>query len=325
MSSGIELIGVVDPATFSRGHGYAEQGMAQVIEHDPEEGYVRGTCVGSGSQVYLVEVDYDLSRHGVLHDLQGECSCPVGYNCKHVVAMVLTARRAERAQGASGPHWRRVLSEAFPEPRQHVTPLALAVEFNPERPSPSPTSLSFPWSGRHEDGILRVRPLRPGKRKPWVNAGATWSSVRARHINGAGRAQIEALDALRRLANQADPWSMGEPSWISLERLNSGLWAALELIVSSGIELIATDHRTVTLQSRPGAAHVGIHQSAHGEIQVSSLLNHEAAQGSDDIHLLGDPPHGMVWADAGGLHLAPLKRPASPAWSTLHQLSLIHI
>ena len=76
--------------TFDRGEGYFEQG--RVDEMTPEvidSDYVLLNSKVSGSgNIYTQEVSLELSgTFGV--DIDGICSCPVGFNCKHVVAACL--------------------------------------------------------------------------------------------------------------------------------------------------------------------------------------------------------------------------------------------
>ncbi|MGC0274447.1 SNF2-related protein [Pseudactinotalea sp. Z1739] len=317
VDTGIELIGIVGPNTFTRGRAYARQGRAEVLEHDHRNRYVAGTCQGSGGRTYQVRAEYQVTSHGNVDEIEGQCTCPVQFDCKHAVALLLTARHHTREPGRAPAHWQSVLTEVFGGPQPATSSLALAVEFDPPAAG---APHHFSWAGRAELGALRVRPMRPGKRKAWVNAGATWSSVRGGHIDGAARSQVDALDALRRMANQSDPWSMGEPTWISLDRIdNPGLWPTLEQIVASGVELVATEYRTVMIEAEPGTAPITVTER-DGEIRVGAVLTHpDAPEPGQSLAAIGTPPHGLIWTDDAGLHLAPLTRPASPAWSALHR------
>ena len=71
---------------FQRGKNYAEQGRSNVLQ-------LQGTtltaqCKGSAGQTYLQTISL-LAQDGY-YDINGRCSCYVGYNCKHVVAALLT-------------------------------------------------------------------------------------------------------------------------------------------------------------------------------------------------------------------------------------------
>ena len=72
-----------DFKTFSRGKNYLDQGRIQVFEENAQKGYIYARVHGSGSKVYKVKVSETTSG------LATSCSCPVGYNCKHAVAVAL--------------------------------------------------------------------------------------------------------------------------------------------------------------------------------------------------------------------------------------------
>ena len=47
---------------------------------------------GSGRNIYSQTVEFNQRRDGSLN-IEGFCSCPVGFNCKHVVAALLEQQR----------------------------------------------------------------------------------------------------------------------------------------------------------------------------------------------------------------------------------------
>jgi len=76
-----------DRATFSRGMAYSRQG--NVISVRREGDRIEGRVAGSGRNVYRQTIHLEAGRHGIAVD--GTCSCPMDYNCKHVVAVLLAA------------------------------------------------------------------------------------------------------------------------------------------------------------------------------------------------------------------------------------------
>lgn len=83
-----------DPLTFQRGRDYAQRGKA-VVEavHNEADGALRidGRCSGSGSQEYRVSVLLDSFTDDELpYVADSVCTCPVGIDCKHAAALLMT-------------------------------------------------------------------------------------------------------------------------------------------------------------------------------------------------------------------------------------------
>ena len=80
------------PASYKRGVGYWEEGrVIECIEEDiddPRVELVSAKVRGSGRRVYRQHIELRQGKHGEI-EIDGECSCPVGYDCKHVAAALL--------------------------------------------------------------------------------------------------------------------------------------------------------------------------------------------------------------------------------------------
>ncbi len=74
--------------SYSRGEKYFERGRVQNV-HFEADSKVIGLVLGSNSQVYAVSAKFRSDASAF--SLEGRCSCPVGYNCKHVAAVLLAA------------------------------------------------------------------------------------------------------------------------------------------------------------------------------------------------------------------------------------------
>jgi len=79
----------VDSGSWRRGLAYFQEGRADVIEVFENRGHfsIRSECQGSQFARYAQEILIMSSPRGAT--LTGHCDCPVGFNCKHVVAAVL--------------------------------------------------------------------------------------------------------------------------------------------------------------------------------------------------------------------------------------------
>lgn len=82
---------LIGEPTYSRGSDYFRQG--KVIEADvATDAIIEGEVSGSGRRVYSQDIEL-IYRRGKIVDIEGDCSCPVGYNCKHIVAVMLAVRK----------------------------------------------------------------------------------------------------------------------------------------------------------------------------------------------------------------------------------------
>ncbi len=72
---------------FARGDAYYKKGYVKSLIVESENDDVielRSSVKGSGNQLYTQTISIDLSSRHI--DIEGDCSCPVNYNCKHVTA-----------------------------------------------------------------------------------------------------------------------------------------------------------------------------------------------------------------------------------------------
>ncbi len=78
---------------FVRGRSYFEQGRVEsvkIAEENPASVLLEGAVSGSNGHRYLQKVA--IHRSDDLLDIDGDCSCPMEYNCKHVAAICLVYR-----------------------------------------------------------------------------------------------------------------------------------------------------------------------------------------------------------------------------------------
>ena len=92
-----DIAGCFDSGTLGRGRGYAQRGM--VLSVTAGDGVIKGRVSGSGGQSYRQTIRLKPAARGVRVD--GDCSCPMDHNCKHVVAVLL--RYLELAPAPSTP------------------------------------------------------------------------------------------------------------------------------------------------------------------------------------------------------------------------------
>ncbi|HZK15432.1 MAG TPA: SWIM zinc finger family protein, partial [Solirubrobacterales bacterium] len=155
----------VGSRAFERGRSYARAQRVAAVDWDPSDLTLKGTVVGTSPYVtiaYFAEVD------GRLEFDAGECSCPVGYDCKHAAALAIAVVEGHvcvpdagggsrpRQVATDAPFWERSLRELISAP----APAAAG-----ERPLAIELSLQSGNAGQ----ALMARLMRPGARGGWVN------------------------------------------------------------------------------------------------------------------------------------------------------------
>ena len=82
---------------FDRGVRYAAEGRSQLLSLHQQT--LMASCRGTSGQVYRQRIQLQAQEFGWRID--GHCGCPVRYNCKHVVAALLTASTRRAVPGTS--------------------------------------------------------------------------------------------------------------------------------------------------------------------------------------------------------------------------------
>lgn len=80
---------IVGSTTFARGRKYANSGAVVSREFGPGKKRVFGTVQGGELRPYLVSAEIIRGSANRLRSFSSKCSCPVGIDCKHGVALVL--------------------------------------------------------------------------------------------------------------------------------------------------------------------------------------------------------------------------------------------
>ena len=183
------------PGGFARGTQYARSGAVLSLSVNPD-GALLGTVRGSGRHRYAAVVRPVPARAGRPAGWSGTCSCPVQVDCKHSVAVLLTARRHVPAPPAP-PHWERRLAKLVEAEAPGGTAMGLQVEVvEPARTGPARRR-------------LRLRPLRQGASGKWVRTGASWRDLQYGYAPTVA-AHREALLVLQ------SAWQSRRPAWYPL-------------------------------------------------------------------------------------------------------------
>jgi superfamily II DNA or RNA helicase len=247
-------------STFERGEGYARAERVLSLEWDVDEYLLHASVAGHGA-IYETCAWFDEDETGAIFFVEGECSCPVGYDCKHVAAVVIAAASSDagRTVEARRPARRQPASHALPGPGTADWELPLralaAARGLPAVGVPLAIELKLAAPGYPDNGAPRLvaRIMRPGARGGWVNGSLNWCAPHdGWQLRNAGHrddhiALVQELYALHQLSEARSSYYSSYPSeraidlsacesphlWTLLERA-----ARLELpLIHSGSEL----------------------------------------------------------------------------------------
>ncbi|MGB5280100.1 MAG: SWIM zinc finger family protein, partial [Arenicellales bacterium] len=107
-----------DDGSFKRGYDYWKSGRVRraKVSEDGTELSVQSSVSGSRGLVYHQEIE--IYEYENLIEVSGECTCPVGINCKHVVAVLCELITSHSVKASSGgidqpvDDWLELLSQA---------------------------------------------------------------------------------------------------------------------------------------------------------------------------------------------------------------------
>src|SRR4051794_7797559 len=80
-----DILNEVGRKAFEAARQYLRDGRVLAFEQDDE--VVFGQVLGTARRPYEQTIDVEAVRGSV--SIAGECTCPVGFNCKHVAAVLL--------------------------------------------------------------------------------------------------------------------------------------------------------------------------------------------------------------------------------------------
>lgn len=105
------IIRQVGHGAYTRGQAYMRQGAVVRYSYDRDSRTLTGQVAGSGANPYQTSVIFpEGAGASGSYAFSSYCACPVAHNCKHAVALMLTAidrsAKARRALTASSPTWK---------------------------------------------------------------------------------------------------------------------------------------------------------------------------------------------------------------------------
>ena len=326
----------VGPRSFARGQGYARGNRVLSSRWDQDLATLTGSVVGRGA-LYDVVAYFEAGTGGLLSLDDGECTCPVGYNCKHVAALVIAAAdgpgarptRDERRPQPHGPavempSWDEPLRALIRSPAQQAASVPLVIE------------LALQADDRAGAGPMRLLATlkRRGARDGWVKASLTWGGLdswqaRNGEYDPQQLALLRELHAIQRVSDARPAYrysyGYGTEKTLELDACDSTqLWSLLKEAERTGLRLV---HREAGLGDvrvdHGGELVIDVTQDPdHGSL-VRAVLHVDgiAAEHLQPLLFIGARGHGVVCAQAGAvspgrestdgrLRLVRLARPA---------------
>jgi superfamily II DNA or RNA helicase len=296
----------VDPRTFARGAMLARQRAVLHMEWDDEGNAVHALVRGSRG-VHYETLTHFAARGDRLELCCGDCTCPVGGDCKHVVAVALAAAGDRQAASAvAGPDpssWEReldtLLGPAEPATGQRVA-APLAVELTLVL-SPTPVRSSLiPRPGPR----LQARLVRPGRNGGWIAGGLAWSRLDSsyqladcdpRHVR-----LLRELYALHRSRAGEYYYSASETKTIDLAGFGNRLWSFLDEAAEIGVQLVHPRKALGSLEPYQGAElHLDVRAAKSGAWVIEPMVLLAGQEQADPdvlpVAFLGADGHGLVY------------------------------
>ena len=251
----------------------------------------------------------------------GNCSCPVGANCKHVAALLITARSlAQEEPDVAAPAgqvapWESRLAGLLQLERMLHRRMALEII----------DDTGSMWGNPAGPSML---PLIEGKRG-WNRQGASWSQIASGGLDD--EADPEVIGVLRELAGMAGGYGFYyADDRVSLMTAPARVWEVLRRGVAAGLTLTTAQRhgRPVHLaEGLRGGVHLiregdgGVVVAPALEIDDVEEINRQQVPGIElDLTLMpiGDPVHGFyTWMPGRELLLMPIEPRPTEALSRL--------
>ena len=297
-----QIIERVGQRTFLRGCRYVEQGRVRSVSVSPGGDILTGQVSGSGNRSYQTMV-YCNSSDDPRPVWAGSCSCPVGTNCKHTVAVLLTVRRqAVPAPVGAGAGWEGTLTDLLRVSDSGARrPMALEVSQGD----------SVGWAHRRRG--LSLLPLVRG-RNGWNRQGASWSQVLGGGLDG--EVDDDVLQAVQEIGRMVPRSFYYSDDRVSLDDVPRRFWGALRRGVAAGLALTTAQRGGRPVRVSEGLrAGVSLRIAQDDSLVVAPALNLEnvadlegRVADNPPIAGIGSPIHGFVVECLdGGLVLMPIE------------------
>jgi len=332
MSHEATLRHLVGAPTLERGRDIVRRGAVLSARWQESGERVVGRVLGTSPVAYSASAQVVTSIEGQLTGFRGGCTCPVGIDCKHAVALVLAALAAQEP-GGQEPGGQAVTpgrtGARIPAWEVALRDLASAGTATAAAPAVALQCELVPGGGGQPELRLALRPALLGRSGSWVRSGISWSSLDHVHYARPDTDQdhLRLLQEVRAIARAGTANSYygygGGPAVIHLDEVATrGIWDLLEEARDAGLPVVQAGRQgaPVVVTHERAELTVDLRRDADG-LQVRPLVTVGAEECDPGAALLvGTPAHGLVWwppghgeEGAGGLRLSRFAAPVPAA------------
>ena len=307
-----QIISRVGHRAFERGLDYARKGRVRGIGVAGDGDIISAQSKGSGAHTYQTMVFRKQGARSAPASWAGTCSCPVGSDCKHTAALLITARALAQAEpdGAAAPSggpapWESRLADLLQVERAPRRRMALEIIDDPGDMWGTPAGLS-------------MLPLIEGKRG-WNRQGASWSQIASGGLDD--DVDPTVMGVLRELAGMAGGYGFYyADDRLSLTTAPAHVWDVLRRGVVAGLTLTTAQRHGMPVYLAEGLRG-GIHLTREddGDLAITPALEIDDVEElrrlqvpglrlSFSLMPIGDPVHGFyTWMPGRELLLMPLE------------------
>ena len=305
-----QIISGVGRGAFQRGLDYARKGRVRGIGVAGDGDIISAQSKGSGARTYQTMVfRKQQDRRGPIAWV-GSCSCPVGTNCKHVAALLITVRAVAQETAAGGDAsprsaWESRLAGLLQLERTPRRRMALEIVDDPGSMWGTPAGPS-------------MLPLIEGKRG-WNKQGASWSQIASGGLDD--EVDPEVIGVLRELAGMAGGYGFYyADDRVSLVTAPARVWGVLRRGLAAGLTLTTAQRHGRPVYLAEGLrGGVRLLREDDGSVVVAPALDIDDVEELRRLQVpglnltftlmpIGDPVHGFyTWMPGRELLLMPIE------------------
>jgi superfamily II DNA or RNA helicase len=303
-----EFEDTVGSVFYARGVRHVQEHAVEQMRWDPSSDTLYGTVRGTGGAFYTAMARFHTDDMFTTAFDRGLCSCPVGYNCEHVAALVLGAS-AEHSGTVAGRNprpatWERSLGSLLDSrpaglaSQPGETPLAIELTLSTDARPARSIAAGGPAVR------LQARLVKPGK-SGWVGSGLSWTKLHSLHsyldYRAAHVGLLQELYALyQSRGHRSDYYSYGEERSIDLAAFDSHrLWPMLDEAEAVGVRLVHGKKRLGAVDRYgPARLCLDVTDSEQTGLRVTTVLQVDGTEvDAIPVRFIGTDGHGVVYVE----------------------------